>query len=150
MSRFSIDLRAIGHDKNSPTRTLCDTYLSRCQRPVRLHTFEANGDSRREQAWLAQDLPPRAALVLLDTDGTLWSSEALAAFLRTREEEGRAVIFFLGGANGLKPLRQTLPVHDSFSLGRLTLPHLLARVLLCEQLYRAECIERGHPYHRAG
>jgi 23S rRNA (pseudouridine1915-N3)-methyltransferase len=63
-------------------------------------------------------------------------------------EEGRRVVFAIGGADGLDPA-VTARADLVLALGRLTLPHELARLLLVEQLYRAHSILAGHPYHRA-
>jgi 23S rRNA (pseudouridine1915-N3)-methyltransferase len=84
----------------------------------------------------------------LDERGRQLSSAELAAMLATRMRSGpRGVTFLVGGADGLPA-----PVVDRadirWSLGRLTLPHRLARLILVEQLYRALSIVRGEPYHR--
>jgi 23S rRNA (pseudouridine1915-N3)-methyltransferase len=71
----------------------------------------------------------------------------IAAWLKTRMQEGEDLAFVIGGPDGLAPEvleRSRL----RWSLSRLTLPHALVRVLLTEQLYRAHCLLAGHPYHR--
>lgn len=87
-------------------------------------------------------------LVLLDERGKQFSSEALARWLGEQRVEGRQhVIFALGPADGWsKPDRERAGV--LLSLGPMTLPHELARVVVSEQLYRAFTILAGHPYHR--
>lgn len=74
------------------------------------------------------------------------SSEALAAWLGRRLEVPRPVAFLIGGAAGLDP-ELASGADERMSLGPLTLPHQLARVVLAEQLYRSLCILAGHPYH---
>jgi 23S rRNA (pseudouridine1915-N3)-methyltransferase len=145
-------IRAIGHDKASPTRILCDEYLKRCRRKITLQTHEAAGDIRRERQWLGASLPSSALIVALDARGMVWNSEQLADWLEKAETAGKDVVFLIGGSEGLGEL--ALPEKEGglasvrLSLGGFTLPHLLARAVLCEQLYRAECITRGHPYHK--
>lgn len=91
-------------------------------------------------------LLPRAVRVALDPAGRPpASSEAFAGWLARRLEEPRPVAFLLGGAAGLDPALAA-ECEERISLGPLTMPHQLARVVLAEQLYRALCIARGHPY----
>ena len=87
-------------------------------------------------------------LVCLDRGGRALDSEGLAAWLREREERPpQRTALLLGGPTGIAPaLLQRAEVR--LSLGPLTLPHQLARVVLAEQLYRATTILRGEPYHR--
>ncbi len=89
----------------------------------------------------------RPMLVLLDSRGKQLSSEALAAWLREQQDSSRQlVIFAIGPADGWSsPARERAGL--LLSLGPMTLPHELARVILAEQLYRAFAILAGHPYH---
>jgi 23S rRNA (pseudouridine1915-N3)-methyltransferase len=86
-------------------------------------------------------------LVVLDREGRQLSSEELAAFVREREEQPpQRTVFVIGGPRGVAPeLRDA--ARTRLSLGKPTLPHQLARVVLLEQLYRAFKILRGEPYH---
>jgi 23S rRNA (pseudouridine1915-N3)-methyltransferase len=88
-------------------------------------------------------IPERAYVCLLDSRGRSYSSEAFSVWLEERRQAGRDVCFVIGGAFGID-----LPnaVHR-VSFGPMTLPHLLARVVLLEQLYRAHKILAGEPYH---
>lgn len=89
-------------------------------------------------------------LVLLDQRGKQFSSEMLAEWLRNQRDEGRQrVIFALGPAGGWSDSDRTR-AGLLLSLGLMTLPHELARVVLSEQLYRAFTILAGHPYHKDG
>jgi len=93
-------------------------------------------------------LPKGATAVALDAGGKQFSSEAFAARLAAWRESGAAELAFLiGGADGIA---ETVLTRADFilSLGAMTWPHLLARVMLLEQLYRAQQIIAGHPYHR--
>ena len=93
-------------------------------------------------------LPAATPLFALDGRGEAWSSEELATRLRRLREAGAAELAFaIGGAEGLD--RAVLERAERvLSLGAMTWPHLLARGMLLEQLYRAQQILAGHPYHR--
>jgi 23S rRNA (pseudouridine1915-N3)-methyltransferase len=92
---------------------------------------------------LARRIPERAYVCLLDSRGRSHTSEAFARWLEQRRQAGRDVAFVIGGAFGIE-----LPgADDRLSFGPLTLPHMLARVVLLEQLYRAHKILANEPYH---
>ena len=97
----------------------------------------------RDDAQLARRLPERAHVVLLDAGGREMGSEALAEWVEARRQGGRDVCFVIGGpfGTGLDHAGERL------SLGPMTLPHLLARVVLLEQLFRAHKILAGETYH---
>lgn len=137
-------------------RRLCDDYLRRLGRMIPVREQEVREAGRAATAALQcaaegerllAAVPESDALVLLDIDGTPWSSEQLAAQLDRWRGERRGRSLVIGGANGVSAAvraRATL----RWSLGPLTLPHELARVVVAEQLYRASTILRGEPYHR--
>jgi 23S rRNA (pseudouridine1915-N3)-methyltransferase len=88
-----------------------------------------------------------AWLVLLDGRGESWSSEELAKWLGVRRDSGQqAIVFAIGPASGWSD-RAPQPAQTKLSLGPMTLPHELARLVMAEQLYRAFTILAGHPYH---
>ena len=97
----------------------------------------------REDEALERRIPERAVVVLLDAGGKELSSEGFAAFLEARRQGGRDVCFVLGGPYGTALERRDF----TLSLGPMTLPHQLARVVLLEQLFRAHKILAGEPYH---
>jgi 23S rRNA (pseudouridine1915-N3)-methyltransferase len=102
----------------------------------------------REAELILAALPQGARLVALDQRGEAWSSREFADRLAAWRDGGPATIAFaIGGAEGLGPA-VTEQADAVMSLGRLTWPHLLARIMLLEQLYRAQQILAGHPYHR--
>jgi 23S rRNA (pseudouridine1915-N3)-methyltransferase len=103
---------------------------------------------RREGAAILAALPEAGILVALDLGGTAPDTETLAGLVARWEETGRAIAYAIGGAEGLDPAVLARADHR-LSLGPLTWPHFLVRGLLAEQLYRAQCIRTGHPYHRA-
>lgn len=97
----------------------------------------------REDEQVARRLPERAFVTLLDLGGEELDSPAFARFLEERRRSGRDFCLVVGGPFGLQMDR----VDHRLSLGRMTLPHQLARVVALEQLYRAHKIIAGEPYH---
>lgn len=102
---------------------------------------------RREGEAILAALPAPSLLVALDLGGEAPTSEGFAALLERWEGLGKPLAFAVGGAEGLDPAVLARAAHR-LSLGPLTWPHLLVRGLLAEQLFRAQCIRAGHPYHR--
>ncbi|MFY7781081.1 MAG: 23S rRNA (pseudouridine(1915)-N(3))-methyltransferase RlmH [Tagaea sp.] len=93
-------------------------------------------------------LPPEAPLVALDPKGKTLSTEDFAALLAKLRDEGHAAVAFaIGGADGLTP-ELAAKARVKLSFGPMVFPHLLARAMLAEQLYRAASLLAGHPYHR--
>ena len=112
-----------------------------------------NADTRRAIADEGQRMqlavPKQARVIALDGRGDAWSSEALARHLAAWMQDGRDVALLIGGADGLdEAFKQE--ADDKLRLSSLTLPHGMARLLLCEQLYRAVSVLKNHPYHREG
>ena len=121
-------------------------------REIALGKRGKNADTRRlttiESKALYAAMPARARIIALDIKGQAWSTEKLAAGLEEWMGEGRDVGFMIGGPDGIAAdiLQKA---HNRWSLGPLTLPHPMVRVVLAEQLYRAWTITQNHPYHRA-
>ena len=107
-------------------------------RPIKLEHVEV-----REEAQVAARLPERAFVVMLDDAGKQLGSVQFAGWIEERRHAGRDVVFVVGGAFGMDLERADMKL----SLGRMTLPHQLARVILLEQLYRAHKILANEPYH---
>jgi len=151
---MQIEILAIGRARAGPERALFQTYADRIRWPLTLRELEekrrlsAPELKAREGALLLEALPRDAAVVALDEKGRDLSSEAIAAQLGLWRDEGRSVAFVIGGADGLADeVRNRADLVLSF--GRQTWPHLLVRAMLAEQIYRAQQILAGHPYHRA-
>jgi len=109
---------------------------------------DAGRASRREAERLRARIPARAWRVALDPGARPpSSSEDLARWLARRVEDQRPLCLLVGGADGLEAALVD-ECEERLSLGPLTMPHQLARVVLLEQLYRAACIHSGHPYPR--
>lgn len=145
---------AVGRLKSGPHEALARHYGERITWPLEIREVEEKrplppGELReREGALLLGAAPRSATLVALDAGGQALSSEAFAARIARWRESGIAdLAFLIGGADGLADaVRQK--AHLVLSLGAMTWPHLLARGMLLEQLYRAQQILAGHPYHR--
>jgi len=134
---------------------LCDDYRERCARAVsarelQLKPVAGDGDERlrAEAALVRRALPASRRLVVLDRRGRALSSRELATFLeRTRAEWPHALAFVIGSDLGMAAeLRDEADLE--LSLGPLTLPHQLARLVLWEQLYRGLSLAAGIKYHR--
>lgn len=158
-----IVVAAVGRLKQGPERELASVYRKRAEaigrnsgfrdiEIVEIRESRAQDVERRrteEAIAIANIIPERAIVVILDEHGDNLDSAALAALLQQwRSEDRPAVCFIIGGADGLAPsLRERAKLKLAF--GATTWPHQLVRVMMLEQLYRAGTILAGHPYHRA-
>ena len=140
--------------RRGPLKELAALYAGRIAPPVAIVELEAPGrlpppvTKAREAELILAALPASARLVALDERGASWSSRAFAERIASWRDRGLAELAFaIGGADGLDSavLDRAEAV---LSLGAMTWPHFLARILLLEQLYRAQQILAGHPYHR--
>ena len=153
-----LHLCAIGRLRDGPERKLVQDYLQRLDRtgralglgPVTEHELEdkRGGGKAAEAVLLARSVPDGAALCVLDERGKQLSSPDFAAALAGWRDAGRQdAAFVIGGADGVDPglcRRADLLL----GLGPMVWPHMLVRVMLAEQLYRAATILGGLPYHR--
>ena len=133
----------IGKTKEPAIQALTDDYLKRLS-----HYADAQGIGLKDESALLKLRGRQAStLVLLDTRGKQLSSEEFAQFLANHQDRNPSPLMFaVGPANGFTPeTRQEANL--LLSLGKMTLAHELARVVLLEQLYRAFTILKGHPYH---
>jgi 23S rRNA (pseudouridine1915-N3)-methyltransferase len=145
---------AIGKARRDEAAALYEHYAKRIRATLELRELpEAKGRTAaermgREGEAITGALPKGAAVVALDPRGKVMTSEAFAAFLGKTAESGRGVAFVIGGPDGLD---EAVRGHADLvlSLGTMTWPHLMVRAMLAEQIYRAETIMAGHPYHRA-
>jgi 23S rRNA (pseudouridine1915-N3)-methyltransferase len=151
-----ITIAAVGKWKAGPERALFDEYKKRLKWPLALKEVEERRPlpapqlKSLEAELLLGAIPDKAAsLIALDVRGKTFSSEALAKQIALWQQNGTAeAAFVIGGADGLdESIRKRAGL--LLSLGAMTWPHMLVRVMLIEQLYRAQQILAGHPYHRA-
>lgn len=150
---------AVGHRQPDWVEAGCTEYLKRFPRELSASVTEIKpeprGSKTREQLLaaekgrLADVLPAGCRRVILDERGDDLTTLKLARRLEAWMQDGRDVALLIGGADGLdESLKST--ADERLRLSSLTLPHGLARLLLCEQLYRAVSVLRNHPYHREG
>jgi 23S rRNA (pseudouridine1915-N3)-methyltransferase len=149
---------AVGSRTPSWVRENCEDYAARLRSRLKLDLVEipsgvrgaqrgAQRAMRIEGARLLAALRPKEFVVALDEHGEEFATRELASWLESRLQAGRDLAFLIGGADGLAT--EVLERADfKLALSRLTLPHALARVLLMEQLYRAQSVLDHHPYHR--
>ncbi len=153
-----LHLCAVGRLRAGPERALLDDYIQRFDRlgrglslgPIAEHEVDdrRGGGMAAEAALLERACPSGAKRVVLDERGTQPSSPDLAALIvRWRDEGCTDLAFCIGGADGLDPSFRQSADH-ALSLGTMVWPHMLVRVMLTEQLYRAATILAGRPYHR--
>ena len=151
---------AVGRVKGGPDSELFEEYRQRLNRPGGLGPLQVievetkkslpvQQQKAEEAKLLAAQIPAGAKVVALDERGKTMTSESFARLLGGWRQEGiQAICFLIGGADGLDPeLRKSADLVLAF--GPMTWPHRLVRPLLAEQLYRADSIIAGHPYHRA-
>jgi 23S rRNA (pseudouridine1915-N3)-methyltransferase len=158
-----IVIAAVGRLKQGPETDLAARYAKRAAQTgrglglrdidvVEIRESRADDAGKRmleESIALANVIPAGAAVVMLDARGQNLNSATFAAQLaKWRGEDRPAVVFMIGGADGLS-LQLADKADLRLSFGAATWPHQLARIMLLEQLYRATTILSGHPYHRA-
>jgi len=154
-----VHIAAVGRLRNGPERALLDDYLTRFDRtgralglgPAREMQVEdrKGGGMAAEAVLLDKAIPTGALVCLLDERGRTMTSPDFAQQLARWRDAGRQdLAFAIGGADGLDPgFRERADFALSF--GAMVWPHMLVRVMLAEQLYRAASILAGTPYHRA-
>ncbi len=139
---MKIVVLAVGKLRDRHLATLIDDYVARARHHLPLEIVEVEDDAALARRW-----PEGGEVIALEVTGESWSTELLARQLERRMTRGtRTLTFVIGGADGIPaPLSARAGVR--LSLSALTLPHRLARLILCEQIYRALTIIRGEPYH---
>lgn len=154
-----VHICAVGRLKGGPEAALVADYTTRFNRtgralglgPLAVHEVDdrKGGGMATEAVLLRKALPKGALLCTLDERGTVETSPAFAQRLAQWRDAGRSdLAFVIGGADGIDPSLRAEADH-SLSFGAMVWPHMLVRVMLTEQLYRATAILAGSPYHRA-
>ena len=150
-----ITIVAVGRLRRGELHDLTQDYLGRLNWPCTVREVEERRRLKgaelkeREGELLLAAVPDGARTVALDQRAKTCSSEDFARFIAGSQHEGIDLAFLIGGAEGLSETVRKA-ADQTLSLGPMTWPHLLVRVMLAEQLYRAQAILSGHPYHRAG
>ena len=147
-------LLAIGRSKTSPEMDLFARYAARIRPALTLLEFnDGHGSAieikRREAEILLAAILPQDFVIALDAGGATPDSPELARLLSRWAEAGRRMTFVIGGAEGFDAA-VIARADATISLGKMTWPHMLVRPMLAEQIYRAQMILTGHPYHRSG
>jgi 23S rRNA (pseudouridine1915-N3)-methyltransferase len=154
-----LSVLAVGHRQPAWVNDGCAEYLKRMPRELPASVTEIKPEPRgsktraqllaAEKSRLRDALSAACRIVVLDEKGDDLTTLKLAQRLEAWMQDGRDVALLIGGADGLDEefKRQA---DDSVRLSSLTLPHGLARLVLCEQLYRAVSVLKNHPYHREG
>lgn len=155
---MNIRIIAIGNKMPAWVAEGYNEYSKRFPPSCTLELHEIPAEKRTKQADIARitqregekilaAIKPNHRVIALDVLGKGWSTEQLAANLKTWQQDGRDIDLLIGGPDGLSEacLKKA---ETRWSLSPLTLPHPLVRILLAEQLYRAVTILQGHPYHR--
>ena len=152
---MKLTIACIGRSSRGPERNLYEHYAGRIRWPLALREVDEKRKLPpaqlilREGELLLESVPSKSVLVALDRSGKVLDSEGFARRLqRWRDDSVNDVAFLIGGADGhgealLKKAALIL------SFGAMTWPHLLARAMLAEQIYRAQQLLAGHPYHRS-
>ena len=139
---MKIVILAVGKLRDRHVAALCDDYLARARRHLPVEIIDVDDDAALARRW-----PKDGETIALEPGGVSWTTEELAQQVERRMTHGtRSLTFVGGGADGI-PAALVAKAHLRLSLSALTLPHRIARLLLCEQIYRALTIIRGEPYH---
>lgn len=152
---MQIHISAVGRMKSGPLLDLCKEYQKRLLSDIILKEIEyrsqlpAPQQKEKEAQLLQASLPSSSYIIALDERGKTLSSQDFTGLIDqySQKNSHERLCFIIGGADGLS---QNL-IHQArhvLSFGRMTWPHMMARVMLLEQLYRAQQILKGHPYHR--
>ena len=140
---MKILVRAVGKMRDRRLESVCQEYVDRARRHLPVAVEEVDSD-----ADLLHNLPAGAEVVALEPGGDCWTTSEFIKYLEQRMVQGtRAIAFLIGGAEGLTATT-VKAAKRRLSLSPLTLPHRLARVILCEQIYRALSAVRGEPYNK--
>ena len=153
-----LHILAVGRLRKGPELSLVSDYLDRAEKagrnlglsvgPVIEVEDKRGGGMAGEAEVLRKAVPKSAVLCVLDERGKLLDSRAFAGKIESYRDQGVSdIVFIIGGADGIDPsLRAEADM--ALSLGKMVWPHMLARVMLSEQIYRAVSILAGSPYHR--
>jgi 23S rRNA (pseudouridine1915-N3)-methyltransferase len=152
---MNIVIAAVGRLRRGPEHDLLETYRRRLHWPIAIQEVEEKRPlppaerRKREAALLQAAVPADSLLIALDEGGAQLTSPDFARQIAAWQDQGvRTLAFAIGGAGGLDPgFRDGARLKISF--GTMTWPHMLARCMLVEQLYRAQQILAGHPYHKS-
>ena len=148
---MKINIIAIGKQKKSPSLDMCKEYIKRMKWKVNFKEIDApKGSNKEKEAKLIlKEISEGSFIIALDERGKSFTSPEFSKKIPLWQNQAinNELFFLIGGADGFdKIIRDKAKILLSF--GKQTWPHMLVRVMLLEQLYRAQQIDEGHPYHR--
>lgn len=145
---MQIHIIVVGKAKEPHLKAAIDDYVARIGRYGKVvERVLKDGPEKDVKERFERAIPERSRVVALEVDGKAMSSTALSDYVGKAELDSvQSLVFLIGGSYGL-PAEISKRAHLQLSLSRLTFPHRLARLLLCEQVYRAFTILRGEPYN---
>ena len=151
---MNLTIIAVGRMKKGPEQSLWDGYAKRLRWPLKLIEVEAKNSfgveeiKRKEADLLLSRVPKASVVVALDQNGLAVSSVDFSKKIGKWQDNGiNTLTLVVGGSDGLDKIVLD-KAQLSISFGRMTWPHMMARVMLLEQLYRTQCILNKHPYHK--
>lgn len=147
---MKIRIIAVGRMKKSPLLDQCAEYIKRITWPVSVREIDAPRASTpaQEAPLILKAMPDKAFVVALDERGETLTSPQFAENIGKWGQMAPEIVFLIGGADGFDNAVRS-KARFLLSFGKQTWPHMLVRVMLLEQVYRAQQIIAGHPYHRA-
>jgi len=150
-----IKILAIGKINNSPYKEIFDIYQKRIKWKINIKELEVKENSKKisnkiiiekEEKLILDQIDQYEILICLDLGGKNISTEDLSEIITNYRHSGKKICFAIGGANGFGQKIKKRANHV-ISFGKITLPHLMARCVLIEQIYRSYSISNNHPYH---
>lgn len=154
---MKLHILAVSHRQPDWIEAGCAEYLKRMPRELTVKLTEIKPEPRggkntqqlmaAESARIRAALPAHVSKIVLDERGRNLDTRQLSDALKGWMQAGQEIAFLIGGADGLDPSLKS-EASDALRLSSFTLPHGMARLLLCEQLYRAISLIKNHPYHR--
>jgi 23S rRNA (pseudouridine1915-N3)-methyltransferase len=146
---LKLQIIAVGHKMPSWVEVSANDYIKRMPKdfPIEVKELKPDLSPIKEGLKILEVLPKNATIIAMDERGRDLTTMQLTQLMQDWRQEGKDVVFLIGGADGLSPEVKQKST-SSIRLSSMTLPHAMARLILIEQLYRAYTILQGHPYHR--
>jgi 23S rRNA (pseudouridine1915-N3)-methyltransferase len=154
--KMFIKILAIGKINSTPYGEIFDMYQKRIRWKVNIKELELKGFNKntsandiieKEEKLFSDNIPQDHKLICLDKSGKNYSTEEFSNFLQKFQTSSEKICFLIGGAHGFSQ-NIKLKSDNLVSFGKMTFPHMLARTILIEQIYRSFSIANNHPYHK--
>lgn len=142
---MKVTIRCIGKERDSATLAACSEYLKRMPWKVKFEELPQSNKEDEGKLLLDKDFTD-SFVIALDEKGKEFTSQGFAEFIE-KQIHFKELVFLIGGAYGLSDAVRN-KAGMLVSLSKMTMPHKMVRLFLCEQLYRAHTINSGHPYHK--